>query len=254
MEEMGYVIASSHHEIAPAQHEIDFTYENALATADKIMTFKTAVGTIAKKYGLHATFMPKPRMDENGSGMHLKMRLMKSDVGKSFMAGILSHIQGMTAMFNPLVNSYKRLVPGFEAPSEVTWSRKQRNALIHVGSASDGGAWLELRSPDSAANPYLVFALCIAAGMDGIKNNLAAPGELVEDIRKLSEDEKEEKGIVSLPENLGEAIEALKNERLVTDIIGENLVKKYIKAKRTEWKGYLEQVSDWEIAKYLYRI
>ncbi len=267
MEEMGYTIASSHHEIAPAQHEIDFTYENALATADKIMTFKTAVGTIAKKYGLHATFMPKPRMDENGSGMHLRMRLMKdgkdvfadengelSDTGKAFMAGILSHIHGMTAMFNPLVNSYKRLVPGFEAPSEVTWSRKQRSALVHVGKMPDGGVELELRSPDSAANPYLVFALCIAAGLDGIRNNLAAPAELTEDIRKFSEEEKEAKGIVSLPENLGEAIKALANEKLVTDVIGENLVKKYIKAKRTEWRGYLEQVSDWEISKYLYRI
>ncbi|MDE6024170.1 MAG: glutamine synthetase family protein [Lachnospiraceae bacterium] len=267
MEDMGYVIASSHHEIAPAQHEIDFTYENPLATADKIMTFKTAVGTIAKRYGLHATFMPKPRMDENGSGMHIKMRLMKdgknvftdetgglSSDGMAFMSGILKHIQGMTAIFNPLVNSYKRLVPGFEAPSEVTWSRKQRNTLIHVGNMLDGGVELELRSPDSASNPYLVFALCLAAGMDGIDNKLEAPDELVDDIRNLNEYEKRDRGIELLPENLGEAIIAMSNEKLVTDVIGERLAKRYMRAKRTEWKGYLEQVSDWEISKYLYRI
>ena len=267
LEDMGYEIDSSHHEISPAQHEIDFTFENALSTADKIMTFKMAVRTIAKRYGLQATFMPKPKADENGSGMHVNMRLMKngrnvfvdengelSQEGKAFMAGILSHIPGMTAVLNPLVNSYKRLVPGTGAPSDITWSGKQRSALIHVRKHMGGALDLELRSPDAASDPYLVFALCLAAGMDGIEKNMDAPAELTEDIRKLSEEEKLERGIVSLPENLGEAIKAMKNDSLVCDTLGERFAKGYMKSKRKEWKGYLEQISEWELERYLYLV
>lgn len=267
LEDMGYDIASSHHEIAPAQHEIDFAYENAMATADKIMTFKTAVRTIAKKYGLHATFMPKPRTNENGSGMHLNMKLMKdgknvfmgdngdlSEEGKAFMAGIMSHIKGMTAVFNPLVNSYKRLVPGFEAPSEITWSTKQRNVLLHVGKNMSDGIKLELRSPDSSSNPYLVFALCLSAGIEGIEKGLEAPDELTKDIRMLSQSEKMSIGIKSLPENLGEALNAMEEEALIRSTFGDEFTEKYIFEKRKEWKGYLSQVSEWEIEKYLYLV
>ena len=267
LEEMGYEIDSSHHEISPAQHEIDFTYENAMATADKIMTFKMAVRTIAKRYGLHATFMPKPRAEVNGSGMHLNMRLLKdgknifkgedgalSAEGEAFLAGILYHIQGMTAVMNPLVNSYKRLVPGFEAPSEVTWSRTQRNALVHVRKERGGEVNLELRSPDSASNPYLVFALCLAAGMEGIEKGLKVPEELTKDIRNQNEEEKKLLGIQMLPENLGEAIKAMGQDTLVSKVLGETYRKGYMKAKRKEWKDYLEQVSEWELNWYLYRV
>ena len=267
LEEMGYEIDSSHHECAPAQHEIDFTFENALATADKIMTFKMAVRTIARRYGLHATFMPKPRTDVDGSVMHLNMRLMKdgknvfrnemgelSSEGEAFIAGILEHIQGMTAIFNPLVNSYKRLVPGFEAPSDVTWSRKQREALIHFRKRMVGGLNLELRSPDSASNPYLVFALCLAAGLDGIENNRKAPAELTENIRKMSSEEKREKGIQALPENLSEALDYMEKDALIKEVLGEKYLKAYTKAKKKEWKSYLAQVSEWELNRYLYLI
>lgn len=267
LEDMGYEIDSSHHEISPAQHEIDFTFENALKTADKIVTFKMAVRTIAKRYGLQATFMPKPKEDANGSAMHVNMRLMKdgrnvladangelSQEGKAFMAGILNHIPGMTAILNPIVNSYKRLIPGTTAPTDITWSRKQRNALIHARKHISGSLDLELRSPDATADPYLVFALCLAAGMDGIEKNMTAHDEITEDIRNLSEDEKYERGIDSLPENLGEALKAMKKDELVCETLGLEFADRYMKAKRKEWKGYLEQISDWEIERYLYLV
>ena len=222
LEDMGFEIEASHHEVAPAQHEIDFAFEDALSTADKVMTFKMAVRTIAKRYGLHATFMPKPRQDVNGSGLHLHMRLLKngrnvftgengelSTDGEAFLAGILGHVVGMTAVFNPLVNSYKRLVPGFEAPSDVTWSRTQRNALLHVRKRRGEGVDLELRSPDCAANPYLLLALCLEAGLDGIRKQQKAPKELTEDICRLSDEEKKQRKIQSLPENLGVALDAM---------------------------------------------
>lgn len=267
LEEMGYEIASSHHEIAPAQHEIDFTFEDALATADKVMTFKTAVRTIAKRYGLHATFMPKPKKELNGSGMHLKMMLQKdgknvfadesgnlSAQGEAFIAGIFAHIEGMTAVLNPLVNSYKRLVPGFEAPSDITWSHKQRNSLIRVCKRSNENISLELRSPDASANPYLVFALCLEAGLDGIEKGMKAPEELKTDIRRMSCEEKQGLGIRSLPENLGEALDDMKQDILITNVLGESYASVYRKIKRKEWKNYLEQVTQWEIDQYLYLI
>ena len=238
-----------------------------METADKVMTFKMAVRTIAKRYGLHATFMPKPRMEVNGSGMHLNMRLIKegknvlgdendnlSREGEAFLAGILEHIAGMTAVFNPIVNSYKRLVPGFEAPSEITWSTKQRTALIHIRKRLGEGLSLELRSPDSTANPYLVFALCLKAGLYGIQHQLQAPPELTEDIRRLTCEEKLEKGIASLPENLGEALKAMAQDSLVEETLGAEYVDVFQKVKRKEWKSYLEQVSEWELSRYLYRI
>ncbi len=267
LEKMGYEIESSHHEIAPAQHEIDFSFEDALGTADKLMTFKMTVRTIAKRYGLHATFMPKPRKEINGSGMHLNMRLIKdgknvftdengeiSRAGEAFIAGIFQHISGMTAILNPLVNSYKRLVPGFEAPSDVTWSHMQRNALIRVCRKRNGSVDLELRSPDAASNPYLAFALCLEAGLYGIQKGLEAPAELKEDIRKMSCEEKQERGIQTLPENLGKALETMHQDPLLRDVLGEAYVSVYGRAKREEWKSYLAQVTEWEISQYLYRM
>lgn len=253
LEDMGYDIASSHHEIAPAQHEIDFTFEDALATADKIMTFKMAVRTIARRYGLYATFMPKPRKEVNGSGMHLHMRLLKdgknvfssegkvlSREGSAFLGGILAHISGMTALFNPLVNSYKRLTPGFEAPSDITWSHSRRNSLLYVRTGREG-VDLELRSPDSAANPYLLFALCLEAGLEGIEKGYEAPEETQKNVR-------------SLPENLGDALKEMKEDLLVTETLGETCAYAYWETKRKEWKEYLEQVSEWELNRYLYLI
>lgn len=267
LEEMGYEIASSHHEIASAQHEIDFTFEDALATADKVMTFKMAVRTIAKRYGLHATFMPKPKKEANGSGMHLNMRLLKdgnnvftdengtlSRQGEAFLAGILHHVPAMTAVFNPLVNSYKRLVKGFEAPSEITWSNTQRNALVRIRNTKRLGIGLELRSPDSAANPYLLAALCLEAGLDGILNNMTAPAELKEDIRGLSSEEKRQKKIKDLPENLGIALEVMLKDPLIYEVFGEAFTTAYQKAKIKEWKNYLEQISAWELERYLYLV
>lgn len=269
LEEMGYDIESSHHEIAPGQHEIDFQFSDAMETADKVMTFKVAVRTIAKRHGLHATFMPKPRAGVNGSGMHVNMKLMKDgknifsdssdELGMSkeayaFMAGIFAHIKGMTALCNPLVNSYKRLAPGFEAPSDITWSSRQRTALVRVPFQRNGDTRLELRSPDPSANPYLVFALCLTAGLDGIRENLQPPRELKESIRKFTKEQKEEAGIDSLPENLNEALEEFVNDTLMGEVLGETFTKCYVKAKKKEWKSYMEQVSEWEIEQYLYRV
>lgn len=269
LEDMGFDIESSHHEIAPGQHEIDFEFSDALETADKVMTFKTAVRTIAKRHGLHATFMPKPRAGINGSGMHVNMMLMKdgrnvftdtsdelglSGEGYAFMAGILAHIKGMTALCNPLVNSYKRLVPGFEAPSDLTWSSTQRTALVRVLFRRSGDTRLELRSPDASSNPYLVFAMCLAAGLDGIEQGMQAPAELKQSIRRLTQEEKKEQGIDSLPENLNEALNEFGRDSLIKEVLGDSFVGCYTKAKNKEWKSYMEQVSEWEIDQYLYRV
>ncbi|WMC93354.1 type I glutamate--ammonia ligase [Kineothrix sp. MB12-C1] len=269
LEEMGYEIESSHHEIAPGQQEIDFQFSDVRETADKVMTFKVAVRTIAKRHGLHATFMPKPKAGVNGSGMHINMYLMKdgknilsdaedeiglSKEGYSFMAGILAHIKGMTAVCNPLVNSYKRLAPGFEAPSDITWSTKQRTALVRVQTQREEGARLELRSPDSASNPYLVFALCLAAGLDGIEKNMRITKELKENIRRFSKEEKKQAGIDTLPENLSEALDEFAKDPLIKAVLGETFVNCYLKAKQKEWERYMEQVSEWEIEQYLYRV
>ena len=269
MEDMGYDVASSHHEIAPAQHEIDFTMSDVLETADKFMTFKVAVRTVAKRHGLHATFMPKPKADVNGSGMHINMALYKdgknvfadasdplnlSREGRAFIAGIFAHIEGMTAFFNPLVNSYKRLVPGFEAPSDITWSSTQRTALVKVCRNSRREQAIELRSPDPSANPYLVFALCLAAGLQGIEAGLELSPELEKDLRKLSGEEKQAQGIRSLPKNLDEALNKMEQDPWIGQTLGSLYTEHYAKRKREEWENYSRQVSEWELGQYLYRI
>lgn len=268
LEDMGLFIEASHHEIAPAQHEIDFRYGEALATADNIMTFKLAVRTIAKRHGLHATFMPKPKFGVNGSGMHINMSMRKD--GKNifedksdpnglsmeaywFFGGIMKHIRGMAAVTNPLVNSYKRLVPGFAAPVYIAWSTANRSSLIRIPAEGRGGTRIELRSPDSAANPYLTFAVCLKAGLDGMMHRIEPPRSVDCNIYSMTDEERHALGIRNLPGTLHEAVEEMKTDRLVLDVLGKHIAEKYIEAKEAEWQRYRASVSEWEIQEYLYR-
>lgn len=270
LEEMGFEIEASHHEGAPAQHEIDFRYDDALMTADNIMTFKLAVKTIAKQHGLHATFMPKPKPGVDGSGMHINMSLQKegknifddpndpeglSEEAYWFMGGIMKHIKGMSAILNPLVNSYKRLVPGYEAPVYIAWSAKNRSPLIRIPYARDAESRrIELRSPDSAANPYLALALCLRAGLDGIKNKINPPAAVNCNIYELTDAQRAKQGIEVLPGTLMEAIEALEKDLFCQKVIGRHISEKYIEAKKHEWADYCRQITEWEVNEYLNRI
>ncbi len=269
LEDMGFVIESSHHEVAPAQHEIDFQYDEALKTADNIMTFKLAVRTIAKRHGLHATFMPKPKSGVNGSGMHINMSLHdgdgknifadeKDELGLSreayyFIGGLLKHVKGMAAITNPLVNSYKRLVPGYEAPVYIAWSATNRSPLIRIPSLKGGGARVELRSPDSAANPYLTLAVCLRAGLDGIVNKTEPPKAVSANLFAMTDGEREAAGIDSLPATLKDALEEMQRDGLVREVLGEHIADKYMAAKMEECLRYHSQVSRWEIEEYLYK-
>ena len=266
LEDMGFVIEASHHEVAPAQHEIDFKYDEALATADNIMTFKLAVKTIAKRHGLHATFMPKPKFGVNGSGMHINMSLSKdgknifndpSDtLGLSkeayyFIGGIMKHMKGMTAITNPLINSYKRLVPGYEAPVYIAWSATNRSPLIRIPASRGEGTRIELRCPDPSANPYLALAVCLRAGLDGIANKIEPPASVDCNIFAMTDAEKKERGIEAIPGTLIEAIYELEKDEFVQDVLGKHVSSKYIEAKKAEWANYRSQVTDWEINQYL---
>ena len=266
LEEMGFEIEASHHEVAEGQHEIDFRYADALQAADNIMTFRMAVKTIAQMNGLHATFMPKPVFGINGSGMHTNMSLFKdgkniffdpagerqlSKEAYSFIAGILEHIRGMAAITNPLVNSYKRLVPGYEAPCYLAWSASNRSALIRIPAARGNAARVELRCPDPACNPYLSIAACLAAGLDGIQRNLTPPDEITENIFAMSEQERKKHGIASLPGNLLEAVELLEQDPVITETLGEHILHHYTEGKRREWDEYRTRVTDWELRKYM---
>lgn len=268
LEEMGFVIESSHHEVSPAQHEIDFQYADALSTADNIMTFKLAVKTIAKRHGLHATFMPKPKAGCDGSGMHLNFSLMcdgknifadaSDEVGLSkeayyFIGGLMKHIKGMTAIFNPLVNSYKRLVPGYEAPVYTAWSSKNRSHLIRIPVAKGENTRIELRSPDPAANPYFAIAVALMAGLDGIRNKIEPPKSVEGNMLELTEEQRKAAGVDTLPDNLFEAIEAFKEDPFMKEVLGEHVYNKYIENKVKEWNEYKAQVTEWEVGKYLYR-
>lgn len=268
LEEMGFEIEASHHEVANGQHEIDFKYDDALSAADNIMTFKLTVKTIAHQHDMYATFMPKPIYGRAGSGMHVNMSLMRgdqnafydpddelglSDVAYSFIAGILAHARGMTAVTNPLVNSYKRLVSGYEAPVYIAWSASNRSPLIRVPASRGMGTRLELRNPDPSANPYLTLALCLAAGLDGIRRGLKPPHSTEGNIFELSEDEREEKGIESLPSNLKEAVRAMKKDELVKATLGKHIFDKYVEHKSEEWNDYKIRVTQWELDRYLER-
>ncbi len=266
LEDMGFVIEASHHEVAPAQHEIDFRYDEALATADNIMTFKLAVKTIAKRHGLHATFMPKPKFGVNGSGMHINMSLSKDgknifndpndELGLSreayyFIGGIIKHMKGMTAITNPLVNSYKRLVPGYEAPVYIAWSATNRSPLIRIPVTRGEGTRIELRCPDPSANPYLALAVCLRAGLDGIVNKIEPPASVNCNIFELSAGKKKELGIEAIPGTLIEAVYELEKDEFVQEVLGKHVSSKYIEAKKAEWANYRSQVTDWEINQYL---
>ncbi|HUM83602.1 MAG TPA: type I glutamate--ammonia ligase [Lachnospiraceae bacterium] len=270
LEEMGFEIEASHHEGAPAQHEIDFRYDDALTTADNIMTFKLAVRTIARQHGLHASFMPKPKPGVDGSGMHINMSLSRegknifadardpeglSEEAYFFMGGLMKHIKGMSAILNPLVNSYKRLVPGFEAPVYIAWSARNRSPLIRIPFSGEAeGRRIELRSPDSAANPYLALALCLRAGLDGIRNKVSPPAAVNCNIYELSENELAKQGIETLPGTLIESVKALEKDTFMEKVLGFHITEKYIEAKKKEWAAYCAQITEWEIREYLNKV
>ncbi len=266
LEDMGFVVEASHHDVAPAQHEISFRYDEALATADNIMTFKLAVRTIAKRHGLHASFMPKPKYGVNGSGMHMNMSLLKdgknifvdekgahglSRDAYAFLGGVMEHMRGMTAILNPIVNSYKRLVPGFEAPTYIAWSATNRSTLIRIPAAKGEAVRMELRSPDPTANPYLALAAVLRAGLDGIKRQLAVPESVDCNIFRMSAQERRERKIQELPGTLAEAVSCMEEDAFMKETLGEHLFEKYIALKKEEWNRYRSQVTDWEIREYL---
>ena len=266
LEAMKFEIEASHHECAQGQHEIDFKYEEALHAADNIMTFKLAVKTLAQKNGLHATFMPKPIFGINGSGMHTNMSLFRggknafydpddprglSKTAYSFIAGLLAHVKGMAAVTNPLVNSYKRLVPGYEAPCYLAWSASNRSALIRIPAARGQATRVELRSPDPACNPYLELAVCLTAGLDGIERGLTPPPEVTENIFAMDAAARQAHGIDALPGSLEEAVCALEADPLVLDTLGEHVAANYIQGKKKEWEEYRTRVSSWEREKYI---
>ena len=268
LEDMGFVIEASHHEKAPAQHEIDFQYDEALATADNIMTFKMSVKSIAKRHGLHATFMPKPKYNENGSGMHINMSLFhdgknifadeKDKMGLSkeayyFIGGLMKHMKGITALTNPLVNSYKRLVPGYEAPVYIAWSTTNRSPLIQISAGKGAATKVELRSPDSAANPYLALAVCLEAGLDGIRNKIMPPKSENCNLFEISLEECHKKGIEVLPGTLYEAVQEMEKDPLIKKVLGEDMFTKYVDAKHAEWDESKRQITQWELDQYLFR-
>ena len=266
LEDMDFEIEASHHEVAPAQHEIDFRYDEALATADNIMTFKLVVKTIAKRHGLHATFMPKPKYGINGSGMHLNMSLSRDGInafqdkkdsnGLSkeayyFIGGIMKHMKAISFITNPIVNSYKRLIPGYEAPVYIAWSAKNRTPLIRIPGSRGEGTRVELRSPDPSANPYLALAVCLAAGLDGIHKKIYPTKS---SSRELSETDQKAMKIENLPGNLNEAIDYFEQSDWIKEVLGTEFCKEYAAAKKKEWLRYTREISAWEIEEYLYRI
>jgi len=266
LEEMGFEIEASHHEVAPGQHEIDFKYANAIRSCDDIQTFKLVVKTIARKHGLHATFMPKPLYGVNGSGMHCNLSLFKngenvffdqngdlqlSDDARHFIAGILKHAPAFTAVANPTVNSYKRLVPGYEAPCYVAWSAQNRSPLVRIPASRGISTRVEVRSVDPAANPYLVMATLLAAGLDGIKNKLTPPAAVDRNIYVMTKEEREEAGIVDLPATLAQALITLQSNEVVCGALGDHLLEHFIEAKEIEWDIFRTQVHQWERDQYM---
>ncbi len=267
LEKMGYEIEASHHEVAEGQHEINFKFTDALKCADNTVTFKWVVKTIAKKYGLHATFMPKPVFGINGSGMHTNQSLFKltgenaffdkkdklqlSEVAYQYIAGVARNARGFAAVTNPLVNSYKRLVPGYEAPVYVAWSASNRSALMRIPASRGMGTRVEVRCPDPTCNPYLAFAMMLSAGLDGVKNKLTPPPSTDVNIYHMSDKEKKKAKIANMPASLLEAIEELKKSPIAKAALGDHIYEKYIVTKEAEWDAYRISVTDWEINTYL---
>lgn len=266
LDELGFEVEASHHEVAPGQHEIDFKYADALETADRIVTFRFVVRTIAQRHGLHATFMPKPIMGIPGSGMHLNQSLMKngqnafydpnaplqlSDTCLYYIGGLMRHARAITAVTNPTVNSYKRLVSGYEAPVYIAWSSQNRSPLIRVPAKKGQSTRIELRSPDPSCNPYLALAVCLKAGLEGIKKQIQPPRPCDRNIYEMTPAEREQLGIGSLPESLAEALQELEKDRLIQDALGPHVLQRFMEAKRIEWERYRIQVHPWELDEYL---
>jgi glutamine synthetase len=266
LEEMGFEIEASHHEVAPGQHEIDFKYADAVTACDNIQTFKLVVKTIARKHGLHATFMPKPLFGVNGSGMHMNVSLFNgkdnaffdesgdlklSETAYQFMAGILKHVQGFTAITNPTVNSYKRLVPGYEAPCYVAWSAQNRSPLIRIPSSRGVSTRVEVRSVDPAANPYLAMAVILKAGLDGIKNKLTPPPAVDRNIYVMNKEERRANGVEDLPATLYAALEELGKNQTIREALGEHIYANFVDSKEIEWDMFRTSVHPWEREQYL---
>src|SRR5574344_2369978 len=268
LQEMGFDIEASHHEVADGQHEIDFKYADILTTADNVVTFKIAVKALAAKHNLHATFMPKPVFGINGSGMHCNVSLFKegknafydekaeyqlSDTAKYSVGGMLKHIKSITAIMNPIVNSYKRLVPGYEAPVYLAWSLANRSALLRVPAKRGISTRVELRSPDPSCNPYLAFAATLEACLDGIRNKIDPPAPVESNIYKLTTKERKKQRIDSLPGSLSESLEQLDKSLVARAALGEHIFKEFMTAKKKEWDSFRTYVSKWELDKYLER-
>lgn len=266
LEEMGFEIEASHHEVAPGQHEIDFKYANAVEACDNIQTFKLVVKTIARKHGLHATFMPKPLFGVNGSGMHCNVSLFKgkenaffdesadiqlSETAFQFMAGVLKHVKGFTAVTNPTVNSYKRLVPGYEAPCYVAWSAQNRSPLIRVPASRGLSTRIEVRSVDPAANPYLAMAVILESGLNGIEQQLTPPAAVDRNIYVMNAEERVEAGIGNLPANLNDALAALAEDKVIQGALGEHIYANFREAKEIEFDMFRTQVHQWERDQYM---
>jgi len=266
LEKMGFEIEASHHEVAPGQHEIDFKYSNALDMADKMVTFRIVVRTIAQRHGLHATFMPKPIFGINGSGMHVNQSLFKngknafydpngpmelSEIAYNYIAGILAHAKYFTAITNPTVNSYKRLVPGYEAPCYIAWSGRNRSPLIRIPAKRGSSTRIELRSPDPSCNPYLALAVQLKAGLDGIKKKMKPPAAVDLNIFAMDDRERMELGIESLPRDLNEALELLSQDKVIQEALGEHIYHCFMEAKLKEYENYRLTVHQWELDRYL---
>lgn len=268
LEEMGFEVEASHHECAPGQHEIDFKYADVLTACDNIQTFKLVVKTIARKHGLHATFMPKPLFGVSGSGMHCNVSLFKdgenafvdengalqlSTTAYQFMAGVLEHVPGFTAVTNPTVNSYKRLVPGYEAPCYIAWSAQNRSPLIRIPASRGISTRIEVRSVDSAANPYLAMATILKAGLDGIKRKLTPPMPVDRNIYEMNASELQELGIGTLPTDLDHALISLGKDELIQEALGKHIFTNFMAEKKLEWENYRINVHPWEIEQYMKR-
>lgn len=268
LQEMGFDIEASHHEVADGQHEIDFKYSDILTAADNVTTFRIAVRAIAAKHNLHATFMPKPIYGINGSGMHCNISLFKdgenafynedeeyqlSDIAKYSVGGMLKHVKSITAITNPLVNSYKRLVPGYEAPVYLAWSLANRSALLRVPAKRGVSTRVELRSPDPSCNPYLAFAAILEACLDGIRNKIDPPAPVESNIYKLTPKERKKQRIDALPGSLSEALELMDKSLVAQAALGEHIFKEFMTSKRKEWDSFRTYVSKWELDKYLAR-
>ncbi|MBP1930116.1 type I glutamate--ammonia ligase [Ammoniphilus resinae] len=266
LEEMGFDIEASHHEVAPGQHEIDFKYQNALKACDDIQTFKLVVKTVARKHGLHATFMAKPLFGINGSGMHCNLSLFKdevnaffdeegelqlSDTARHFIAGIMAHVPNFTAVTNPTVNSYKRLVPGYEAPCYVAWSARNRSPLIRIPASRGLSTRVEVRSVDPSANPYLAMAVQLAAGLDGVKKKLTPPAPVDRNIYVMTRQERIENGIIDLPATLADALKNLQEDEVIKAALGSHILEHFVEAKEIEWDMFRTTVHPWEREQYM---